>query len=139
MFPYDSFLAMEYTLPKSERLHAEKSIKELFDKGSSFFLYPFKIMFWAGEELVESPNQVLFSVSKKKIKKATGRNYIKRRLKETYRLNKSLLPPSGLLLGFIFVGEANMSFGELEPKMKQVLQRLPSELSKNLGNHDSKN
>ena len=130
---------MEYTLPKSERLHAEKSIKELFEKGSSFFLYPFKVMFWVGEGVEESPNQVLFSVSKKKIKKATGRNYIKRRLKEAYRLNKSLLPPTGLLLGFIFVGEAKMSFGELEPKMKQVLQRLPDEISKNLGKHDSKN
>ena len=130
---------MEYTLPKSERLHAEKSIKELFEKGSSFFLYPFKVMFWAGEELEERPNQVLFSVSKKRIKKATGRNYIKRRLKEAYRLNKSILPPSGLLLGFVFVGEAKMSFCELEPKMKQVLQKLPNELSKNLGKHDSKN
>ena len=130
---------MEYTLPKSERLHAEKSIKELFEKGSSFFLYPFKIVFWVGEGLEDTANQVLFSVSKKKIKKATGRNYIKRRLKEAYRLNKALLPPTGLLLGFIFVGEAKMSFGELEPKMKQVLQRLPNELSKNLGKHDSKN
>ena len=130
---------MEYKLPKSERLHAEKSIKELFEKGSSFFLYPFKVMFWVGEELEESPNQVLFSVSKKKIKKATARNYIKRRLKEAYRLNKALLAPSGLLLGFVFVGEAKMSFGELEPKMKQVLQKLPNELSKNLGKHDSKN
>jgi ribonuclease P protein component len=139
MLSYESFLAMEYTLPKSERLHAEKSIKELFEKGSSFFLYPFKIVFWVGEGLEESPNQVLFSVSKKKIKKATGRNYIKRRLKEAYRLNKSILPPSGLLLGFVFVGEAKMSFGELEPKMKQVLQKLPNELSKNLGKHDSKN
>lgn len=130
---------MEYKLPKSERLHAEKSIKELFEKGSSFFLYPFKVMFWVGEGLEESPNQVLFSVSKKKIKKATGRNYIKRRLKEAYRLNKSILPSSGLLLGLVFVGEAKMSFGELEPKMKQVLQKLPNELSKNLGKHDSKN
>ena len=130
---------MKYSLPKSERLHAEKSIKELFEKGSSFFLYPFKIVFWVGEGFEESPNQVLFSVSKKKIKKATGRNYIKRRLKEAYRLNKSILPPSGLLLGFVFVGEAKMSFGELEPKMKQVLQKLPNELSKNLGKHDSKN
>jgi hypothetical protein len=60
-------------------------------------------------------------------------------LKEAYRLNKSLLPPSGLLLGFIFVGEAGMSFAELEPKMKLVLQKLPNELSKNLGKHDSKN
>ena len=130
---------MKYSLPKSERLHAEKSIKELFEKGSSFFLYPFKVMFWVGEGLEESPNQVLFSVSKKKIKKATGRNYIKRRLKEAYRLNKSILPSSGLLLGLVFVGEAKMSFGELEPKMKQVLQKLPNELSKNLGKHDSKN
>lgn len=129
---------MKYSLPKSERLHAEKSIKELFEKGSSFFLYPFKVMFWVGEGLEESPNQVLFSVSKKKIKKATRRNYIKRRLKEAYRLNKSMLSPSGLLLGFIFVGEPTMSFGDLEPKMKQVLQRLPNELSKNFGNHDSK-
>ena len=139
MLPYDSFLAMEYTLPKSERLHAEKSIKELFEKGSSFFLYPFKIVFWVGEGLEDTANQVLFSVSKKKIKKATGRNYIKRRLKEAYRLNKALLPPTGLLLGFVFVGEAKMSFGELEPKMKLVLQKLPNELSKNLGKHDSKN
>jgi ribonuclease P protein component len=139
MLPYESFLAMKYSLPKSERLHAEKSIKELFEKGSSFFLYPFKIVFWVGEGLEESPNQVLFSVSKKKIKKATGRNYIKRRLKEAYRLNKSLIPPAGLLLGFIFVGEAGMSFAELEPKMKLVLQKLPSELSKNFGKHDSKN
>ena len=139
MLSYESFLAMKYSLPKSERLHAEKSIKELFEKGSSFFLYPFKIVFWVGEGLEESPNQVLFSVSKKKIKKATGRNYIKRRLKEAYRLNKSLLPSSGLLLGFIFVGEAGMSFAELEPKVKLVLQKLPNELSKNLGKHDSKN
>ena len=139
MLPYDSFLSMKFTLPKSERLHAEKSIKELFEKGSSFFLYPFKIVFWVGEGLEDTANQVLFSVSKKKIKKATGRNYIKRRLKEAYRLNKALLPPTGLLLGFVFVGEAKMSFGELEPKMKLVLQKLPNELSKNLGKHDSKN
>jgi ribonuclease P protein component len=28
---------MNYQLPKNERLHAEKSIKELFHEGSSFF------------------------------------------------------------------------------------------------------
>ena len=139
MLPYDSFLAMKYTLPKSERLHAEKSIKELFERGSSFFLYPFKVLFWVDEELEGRPNQVLFSVSKKKIKKATERNYIKRRLREAYRLNKALFTSEGVLLGVIFVGGSKLSFGELEPKMRQVLQRLPIELSKIIKQNDSKN
>jgi ribonuclease P protein component len=69
MLPYDSFLAMKYTLPKSERLHAEKSIKELFERGSSFFLYPFKVLFWVDEELEGRPNQVLFRFPRKKSKK----------------------------------------------------------------------
>jgi hypothetical protein len=39
----------------------------------------------------------------------------------------------------VFVGEAKMSFEEIEPKIKLVLQKLPNELSKNLAKHDSKN
>jgi ribonuclease P protein component len=119
---------MNYKLPKKERLHAEKLIKELFNEGSSFFLYPFKVLFLKKEDLIGQPNQVLFSVSKKKIKKATGRNFIKRRLKEAYRLNKHILPPDGIILGLIFVGKAEMSFTEIQPKMIQVLNKLNQDL-----------
>lgn len=129
---------MNFKLPKSERLHAEKSIKELFNEGSSFFLYPFKVVFLVKKELEDQPIQVLFSVSKKKIRKASGRNFIKRRLKETYRLNKQLLSTKGILLGFIFVGNPEMSFSELEPRMKLALERLQKELSQNHSNDDSK-
>jgi ribonuclease P protein component len=120
---------MNYRLPKNERLHAEKLIKELFNEGSSFFLYPVKVLFLKKEDLIGQPNQVLFSVSKKKIKKATDRNFIKRRLKEAYRLNKQILPPDGIILGLIFVGKAEMSFTEIQPKMIQVLNKLNQELS----------
>ena len=130
---------MEYTLPKSERLHAEKSIKELFEKGSSFFLYPFNVIVLAAGEELDAVNQALFSVSKKKIKKATGRNFIKRRMKEAYRLNKTLLAPAGISLGFIFVGDPSMTFGEMEPKMKLALQKVQKEVSKNQEDHDAKN
>lgn len=118
---------MNQRLPKSERLHAEKLIKELFNEGSSFFLYPFKIVLLRKIDLTGQANQVLFSVSKKKIKRANGRNFIKRRLKEAYRLNKHILPPDGIILGFIFVGKAGMSFAEIEPKMVQALTRLSQE------------
>lgn len=122
---------MNYRLPKSERLHAEKVIKELFSEGSSFFLYPFKVIFLRKIDLAGQANQVLFSVSKKKIKRANGRNFIKRRLKEAYRLNKHILPSDGIILGFIFVGKAAMSFSEIEPKAIQILNKLHLELSQN--------
>lgn len=130
---------MNFKLPKSERLHAEKLIKELFNEGSSFFLYPFKVLFLVKKEMDGQTNQVLFSVSKKKIKKASGRNFIKRRIREAYRLNKSILPPNGILLGFIFVGNPEMSFSEIEPKMKVALEKLIKELPQNHSEHDSKN
>ncbi|SEF76470.1 ribonuclease P protein component [Algoriphagus boritolerans] len=119
---------MNFKLPKNERLHAEKLIKELFNEGSSFFLYPFKVLFIKKTELAGQPNQILFSVSKKKIRKATGRNFIKRRLKEAYRLNKQILPADGIILGLIFVGKAEMTFAEIQPKMIQLLAKLNQEL-----------
>lgn len=131
MFTYEYSPTMNFKLPKNERLHAEKLIKELFNEGSSFFLYPFKVLFIKKAELRAQPNQVLFSVSKKKIRKATGRNFIKRRLKEAYRLNKHILPPDGIIVGLIFVGKAEMSFAEIQPKMIQVLNRLNQELLQN--------
>lgn len=122
---------MNYRLPKSERLHAEKLIKELFNEGSSFFLYPFKVLYLKKPELQGQANQVLFSVSKKKIKRANGRNFIKRRLKEAYRLNKATLTHEGILIGFIFVGKSDMPFAEIQLKMIQALTKLNLEIPQN--------
>lgn len=129
---------MNFRLPKSERLHADKLIKELFHEGSSFFLYPFKVIFLRKIDLSGQTNQILISVSKKKIKKANGRNYIKRRVREAYRLQKHLLPSDGLLIGFIFVGNPEMTFAEISPKMSQVLSKLALELTPKPTQHDSK-
>lgn len=118
---------MNFRLPKSERLHADKLIKELFNEGSSFFLYPFKVIYLRKIDMIGQANQVLISVSKKKIKKASGRNYIKRRIKESYRLNKHLLKADGFILGFIFVGKPEMSFSEMEPRLIQILEKLSLE------------
>lgn len=129
---------MNFRLPKSERLHADKLIKELFHEGSSFFLYPFKVIFLRKIDLSGQTNQILISVSKKKIKKANGRNYIKRRVREAYRLQKHSLSSDGLLIGFIFVGNPEMTFSEISPKMSQVLSKLALELNPKPIQNDSK-
>jgi ribonuclease P protein component len=127
---------MNFKLAKSERLHGDKLIKELFNEGSSFFLYPFKVIFFLKKDMESKTNQVLFSVSKKKIRKASGRNYIKRRMREAYRLNKQQLPQKGVIIGFIFVGNPEMSFSDIEPKLKSALLKLQNELSINHFRHD---
>lgn len=111
---------------KKERLHSKKLIKELFDKGSSFFLYPFKVICLDQEAAAE--NQFLVSVSKKKLRKAVHRNYIKRRVKEAYRLNKFLLEGSGAtkkLIALVYVSQELMGYHQIEPKVKKILNKIP--------------
>ncbi len=116
---------MNYRLPKNERLHSKKLIKELFDKGSSFFLYPFKVFYLSVDEA--EGHQVLFSVSKRKIKKAVHRNYIKRRVKEAYRLNKSLIldvSPKKKIIAFVYIAPELEEFHVIQRKMQKILKRL---------------
>jgi ribonuclease P protein component len=118
---------MNFKLPKNERLHSQKLIKELFDKGSSFFLYPFKVMVLDVSSEEKGTHQVLFSVSKKKIKKAVDRNLVKRRIKEAYRLNKSEIlshKHQNKLIGLIYVSSEIGTFKFIEQKIRQILSRI---------------
>jgi ribonuclease P protein component len=115
---------MNSGLHKNERLHSKKLIKELFDKGSSFFLYPFKVMVLEINFEVPETNQVLFSVSKKKLKKAVDRNLIKRRMREAYRLNKQILGEMAegkKIIGLIYVSSEIVTFQVIETKIKKIL------------------
>jgi ribonuclease P protein component len=129
---------MNFQLPKNERLHAEKSIKELFHEGSSFFLFPFKVQFFVKKDVPLGTQKVLFSVSKRKFKKAVDRNFVKRRIKEAYRLNKHLitLPNIELNIGFIYVAGNLMEFSEIQPKIILCLKKLQAELTDNQSIHE---
>lgn len=117
---------MNQTLSKNERLHSKKSIKELFDKGSSFFLYPFKVLHLDHHQGSIETNQVLFSVSKKKLKKAVNRNQVKRRIKEAYRLNKHLLSnvKAKKNIALIYVSSDIPPFKKIEPVIQKILIKL---------------
>ena len=98
------------TFKKSERLCSKKLIKELFNRGSSFYLYPFKVLVLENE----SPNkshQVLFSVPKRNFKKAVDRNLLKRRIREAYRLNKQFyLNSQPKLIAYIYSPKEILDF-----------------------------
>jgi ribonuclease P protein component len=108
------------TFRKVERLSRKKWIQELFDKGSSFNFYPYRILYMEHPEPPASLNQVMFSVSKRLFKKAVDRNTVKRRMREAYRLNKGPEALSGkLLLAYIYTAREILPSTVLREKLEK--------------------
>ncbi|MBQ2350022.1 MAG: ribonuclease P protein component [Cytophagales bacterium] len=84
-----------FTLKKKERLSSYKLIKKLLDSSNIVLSSSVKCVFAKIDNYLNSKYhiQILIKTPKKKIKKATERNLIKRRIREIFRKNKHLLAP----------------------------------------------
>jgi ribonuclease P protein component len=112
-----------FSFPKSERLYKKKAIQELFDKGSSFYIYPFRVYFMQSSD--QSAHQVIFSVSKRNFKRAVDRNLIKRRMREAFRLNKAGIPgTSKLQMAYIYTAKEILLFDQIQEKTVLSFKRL---------------
>jgi ribonuclease P protein component len=121
-----------YTFKKEERLCSKKLLEKLFHNGSSFLLYPFRIV-WLPSSLSDPmlPVQVVINVPKRRFKHATDRNLIKRRVREVYRLHKGeLLYPfliereSQIILSINYIGKEISEYPLIEKKLKASLEKL---------------
>lgn len=115
---------------KAERLHSRKRIKELFTKGSSFFLYPFKVFVLRVEpgHADIAATQALFSVSKKNFKRAIDRNRLKRQMRELFRLHKAEISlfqdaEKQVLVAILYIGKQHHAYPYLKAKFLELFQR----------------
>ncbi len=79
--------------------------------------------------------KVLFSVSKKRFKKAVDRNLIKRQMRESYRLQKQEIlflqaekPAKSINFSVTYIGKEISEAGLMMKKMQKVLQQLAEKL-----------
>ncbi len=119
------------TFKKEERLCSKKLIEELFHNGSSFLLYPLRIVWLKHSLPVNISAQVVINVSKRRFKRALDRNLIKRRIREVYRLNKTdnfyqFLNQNStqLLLGINYIGKEIATYEVINKNLKLVLVKL---------------
>ena len=117
---------MTNTYPKTEKLKSKTTIDLLFSDGKSVSKYPLRLVYCA-VTLSDNENiKMGVSVSKKYFKKAVDRNYFKRVLRETYRLNKSiLLQNSNQKFAFMFFYQTKdrLSYHEINEKTKLLFEK----------------
>jgi len=128
---------MKKTFTKEERLCSKRKIDSLFHSGSSFIVYPFRVVYFASpsqENLY--PVQVILSVSKRRFKHAHDRNRIKRLIREVYRLQKNELLYEeanklslNLDMAIQYVGKEELGFELLFAKMNKTLKQLVHAIS----------
>ncbi|ABQ04003.1 ribonuclease P protein component [Flavobacterium johnsoniae] len=124
---------MNFTYPKNERLKSKTTIGLLFSEGKSVSKYPLRLVYRQAEEAYQGNTKVGVSVSKKYFKKAVDRNYFKRVLRETYRLNKHLLldnldKPYSFML--FYQSKDRLSYEEINTKTIQLFEKFVLQINK---------
>ncbi|RYJ53307.1 ribonuclease P protein component [Flavobacterium petrolei] len=117
---------MNFTYPKNEKLKSKITIGLLFTEGKSVSKYPLRLVYKAGSLNESEKIKMGVSVSKKNFKKAVDRNYFKRVLRETYRLNKHLLidnldQPYSFM--FFYQTKDRLTYEEINTKTIQLFEK----------------
>lgn len=121
----------KFTYPKNEKLKSRKQIEKLFEEGKSVSKYPLRLVYIQHND-VENQFQISVSVSKKYFKKAVDRNYFKRVLRETYRLNqhilkKNLNEPYAFML--LYQSKDRLSFDQINQKTIALFEKFHQTIS----------
>ena len=114
------------TFSKQEKLKGKKNFEILFTKGKRIKVYPVQLCYHSMGFKDGSPLKVAVVAPKKKFKKAIQRNRVKRLLRESYRLNKSLVfnnIEGNFALLFVYLGHTVPTFVQVESAMSQLLKK----------------
>ena len=108
-----------------ERLKSKKEISFVFENGESVFSFPVKLFYLKNTNPVTA--SVAFMVGKKNIRLAVERNLVKRRMRESFKLNclndRFFL---GHSLVFVYLDKKVASFDQITKGFQGVLEKFNS-------------
>ncbi len=112
---------MAATLSKSERLCGKKAIAELMERGKGGSAGCLRYKFLPGTE----GSRILVSVPKRFFKRAVKRNLLKRRIRESYRLQKDLLS-APVDVAFLYQAREVLPYDTVFAAMTEALKVIAS-------------
>jgi ribonuclease P protein component len=115
---------LSHTLSKEERLCGRNAVSALLAKGRYGVAGCLKYCFLSDNGLAFS--RILISVPKRSFKRAVKRNLLKRRIRESYRLQKDLFGPGKDIL-FIYTPKEVLPFADIYAAVGEAGKALPSD------------
>lgn len=122
-----------YGLSKEEKLCSRKKIEKLFAEGKSFVQFPLRVVYRIYEKNTDNDlPQFFISVPKRKFKKAVKRVWLRRRIREAYRLNKNIISHTGnknIDMAFIYIATEKNDFHVINQQMTEILNKLSNKIT----------
>ena len=112
---------VRHTLPKAERLSGRTTITALMRCGKYLNVPGLRCCYLVRGD--DAPARMMVSVPKRLFKRAVKRNLIKRRLRESYRLQKELLS-AGVDVMFIYTSPEILPFADLFDATGRLLRQI---------------
>lgn len=109
------------TLPKKERLCGKTAISKLL-AGKKGSVPGMRFIFL--KDTGADTNRIVVSVSKKFFKRAVKRNLLKRRIRESYRMQKHALEVKGVDILFIYFTKEILSYEEIYKAVGQIIDKI---------------
>lgn len=113
---------MDASLPKSERLCGQTAVAALFEHGKTACAGCLRCRFLFRAD--SGAPRIVVSVPKRLFKRAVKRNLLKRRIRESYRRQKGLVP-AGTDLLFVYTAREVLPYEAVFSDMGALLSVLP--------------
>jgi ribonuclease P protein component len=109
----------KFSFPKEQKICSSITISNLFRNGEKTFSYPLKAFY---KPISGARPRILISVPKKRLKKASDRNHIKRLIRESFRLHQNLLiaEDKSYELTLVYCTSELVDFKNIENSFKQL-------------------
>ncbi len=123
---------MKFTFSNHEKLKSKTLIEKLFTEGDSVSSFPLRLVYLPATFDSDTLFKTGVSVSKRNFKKAVDRNRIKRLLRESFRLHKSMyISNKSISYAFmiLYIGKDVPTLTQIETKMAQLFEKFSHKVS----------